>query len=196
MGFGVLPSAAGLLVGLMWWDARARRGVVSVFLWVACGCSTLPVRATSAPEPVDPWAHLPGYALIWPAAGRLAADFGPRGEGHHDGIDIRGPEGLPIRAVLDGAVAFSGALRGYGKVVILRHSNALTTIYAHNQTNLVPAGVQVRRGTVIALLGRTGRAAEPNLHFEVRRHNEARDPLRYLPRRVGMRNGSTARSGS
>jgi murein DD-endopeptidase MepM/ murein hydrolase activator NlpD len=146
--------------------------------------------------PVDRWGHLPGYALIWPAAGSLVADFGPRGEGHHDGIDIQGREGLPIRAVLDGMVVFSGALRGYGKVVILRHHNALTTIYAHNQSNLVPTGVRVRRGAVIALLGRTGRAAEPNLHFEVRRRNVARDPLRYLPRRVGMRGGTRQHSGS
>ncbi|MFP6663938.1 MAG: M23 family metallopeptidase [Deltaproteobacteria bacterium] len=181
---------------MMWWKTRARRGVALVILWVACGCAAVPVRSAPAPAAADPWAHLPRHALIWPAIGRLAADFGPRGQGHHDGIDIRGPEGLPIRAVLDGEVTFSGALRGYGKVVILRHHNKLTTVYAHNQNNLVSTGARVRRGAVIALLGRTGRAAEPNLHFEVRRRNQARDPLRYLPRRVGMRDGTRQRSGS
>lgn len=174
----------------MWW---LRRGfgrwalLVLAAAWAgACAPSTVSSPGNNASRVAkDPWAHLPSYAFIWPADGVVVSPFGRRDEGQHDGIDIRASEGRPIRAVLDGEVVYSGALPGYGKVVILRHRNSLSTVYAHNQSNLVPVGRLVRRGEVIARLGRTGRADEPNLHFEVRRRNEARDPLQYLPRRVG-----------
>lgn len=168
--------------------------VAALWAFLCVSCATVPVeRAGKGGVPVR--AELPDYALIWPVPGFVAAGFGPRHGGHHDGIDIRGEEGLPIVAALDGEVLFSGALRGYGNVVILGHRNALTTVYAHNQRNLVVTGTRVRRGSVIALLGRTGRAAEPNLHFEVRRKKEVRDPLLYLPRGVGALDRSPVLQG-
>ncbi|MEW6269617.1 MAG: M23 family metallopeptidase [Thermodesulfobacteriota bacterium] len=125
-----------------------------------------------------------GRTFVWPASGTISSSFGPRRNAHHDGIDIAAPEGTPIRAALDGVVVYVGSLRGYGKVVILSHEGGLTTVYAHNSKNLVKQGARVRRGGVIASVGRTGRTTGPNLHFEVRKDNRARDPLAYLPRKA------------
>lgn len=122
-------------------------------------------------------------AFTWPAEGTLSSSFGPRGRTNHDGIDIAAPEGTPVRAAADGTVLFSGALRGYGKTVIVEHRASLTTVYAHNRENLVAAGAKVRRGDVIATVGQTGKTTGPNLHFEVRRDKVARDPLAFLPAR-------------
>lgn len=134
------------------------------------------------------------HALLWPARGAVSSGFGPRGNAHHDGIDIAAPEGTPVRAALDGVVIFEGSLRGYGKVVILSHPGGLTTVYAHNSRNRVKQGARVRRGTVIASLGRTGRTTGPNLHFEVRHNNVARDPIAYLPKRE--RSSQVAQQGT
>src|SRR5262245_29646184 len=87
-----------------------------------------------------------GGGWLWPAAGAVSSSFGPRGNAHHDGIDIAAPEGTPIRAALDGTAVYVGSLRGYGKVVILSHEDGLTTVYAHNSKNLVASGARVRRG--------------------------------------------------
>ena len=120
----------------------------------------------------------------WPIAGRLTSRYGPRGGSFHDGIDIAAPKGTAISAVADGEVIFSNALHGYGNIVILRHRNGLVTVYAHNHRNLVTEGEWVRRGQVVAEVGQTGRASGPHLHFEVRKDNQARNPLRHLPDEV------------
>lgn len=120
----------------------------------------------------------------WPVAGRLTSRFGPRGGSSHDGIDISAPKGTAISAVADGEVIFSSALHGYGNIVLIRHRNGLVTVYAHNHRNLVKEGEWVRRGKVIAEVGQTGRASGPHLHFEVRKDNQARNPLRHLPDEV------------
>jgi murein DD-endopeptidase MepM/ murein hydrolase activator NlpD len=119
--------------------------------------------------------------LSWPVAGKITSKFGPRRGSFHDGLDISAPLGTPILAAASGEVIYSGALRGYGNLVILRHRGGYVTIYAHNQKNLVREGKAVRRGQVIARVGQTGRASGPHLHFEVRKDNLARNPLRYLP---------------
>ena len=119
--------------------------------------------------------------LLWPVEGQITSKFGPRGNSSHDGLDIAAPSGTPILAAASGEVIHSGALRGYGNLVILRHRDGLVTVYAHNQKNLVREGEFVRRGQAIARVGQTGRASGPHLHFEVRKDNLARNPLRYLP---------------
>jgi len=167
-------------------------GAVSM-VWLS-GC--VPEQTGAVTRRPPPEFSLPGYAMIWPSQGPVAARFGPRGADHHAGIDILGEEGHPIRAALDGEVLFVGSLPGYGNVIILQHPNALTTVYAHNQKNQVKEGARVRRGDVIALLGRTGRAVAPNLHFEVRRRNQARDPMQYLPRAMAESAGLDTQSGS
>lgn len=134
---------------------------------------------SSGPEPYIPADKRP---FSWPMRdGYVSSLFGPRGDSHHDGIDIAAEKGTPVYAAADGVVLFSGQLRGYGRVLIVRHDRGFATVYAHNQQHLVEEGRRVRRGQKIATVGDSGRTTAPNLHFEVRRENVARDPLAYLP---------------
>lgn len=119
--------------------------------------------------------------LSWPAAGVVASVFGKRNGAHHDGIDIRARRNSPVFAAAEGDVLYSGnEIKGYGNLVIIRHKNDMLTIYAHNERNLVKEGEKVKRGEPIALLGQSGSAPAPQLHFEVRQGDEPRDPLTYL----------------
>ncbi len=120
--------------------------------------------------------------FTWPVKGVLTSGFGPRNGSFHDGIDIAAPVGTLVRAAGTGRVMFSDVLRGYGKVVILKHSKGFTTVYAHHRRNLVKAGQRVLQGDIVGEVGQTGRVTGPNLHFEVRMGKSARDPMRYLPR--------------
>jgi len=120
--------------------------------------------------------------LQWPVSrGALSSKFGHRGGRPHEGIDIAAPAGTAILAAEDGKVIYAGAgVRGYGKMVIVRHRGELVTVYAHNRRNLVQMGTLVQRGQVIAEVGRTGRTSGNHLHFEVRTGEKPRDPLRYV----------------
>ena len=122
-----------------------------------------------------------GGRFTWPSHGRLSSRFGPRKGRFHDGIDIAAPVNTPVLAAAAGEVIFSGTLGGYGKTVILRHSNGYTTVYAHHRVNLVKEGQFVRHGQRIAKVGQTGRTTGPHLHFEVRKNNRAQNPLHHLP---------------
>jgi murein DD-endopeptidase MepM/ murein hydrolase activator NlpD len=118
----------------------------------------------------------------WPVdGGTLTSHFGPRGETFHDGIDISAPDGTPVYAARSGEVVYSEKLRGYGNVIILHHGEGYASVYAHNSAHLVGVGTRVQRGQMIARIGETGRTSGPNLHFEVRKDNVARNPLYYLP---------------
>jgi murein DD-endopeptidase MepM/ murein hydrolase activator NlpD len=120
--------------------------------------------------------------LRWPiVAGTVTSLFGTRNGTHHDGIDISAPSGAPVRAAADGEVAYSGALPGYGNMIIVRHARGYVTVYAHNDQHHAAEGARVRGGQLIATVGRSGRATGPNLHFEVRKDNVAYDPLQFLP---------------
>jgi murein DD-endopeptidase MepM/ murein hydrolase activator NlpD len=120
--------------------------------------------------------------FMWPlASGTLTSTFGPRGNSFHDGIDIGAPVGTPVHASREGIVIYSDTLRGYGNVVIVQHGGGYATVYAHNEQNLVRAGDRVRQGQQLARLGRSGRTSGPNLHFEVRKDNVARNPIYFLP---------------
>jgi murein DD-endopeptidase MepM/ murein hydrolase activator NlpD len=99
----------------------------------------------------------------------------------HQGVDISCPLGTSIKASSPGVVIYSGnTIKGYGNMVILRHSEEFVTVYAHNQVNLVEEGMSVERGQMIGKVGQTGRATGPHLHFEIRINNKAVDPLIYL----------------
>jgi len=120
--------------------------------------------------------------LRWPVvAGTVISGFGPHGDGFHDGIDIATEMSAPVRAAADGEVIFRDRLPGYGNVVILRHAGGYVTVYAHNERNHVKKRQKVRRGQLIATVGRSGRTDRPNLHFEVRLDQVARNPLYFLP---------------
>ena len=121
--------------------------------------------------------------LIWPVRGQVTSRFGNRNGRHHDGIDISDREGAPIIAAADGKVMFSGwGPTGYGLMLIIRHKNNLTTVYAHNLHIHVHKNQVVRQGQRIASVGSTGRSTGPHLHFEVRNDTHPRNPLNYLPK--------------
>ena len=120
--------------------------------------------------------------LMWPVRGGvLTSHFGTRNGRNHHGIDIGARRGTPIRAARGGTVKFSGwGPTGYGLMIIIKHPGNLTTVYAHNSRNLVKKGSKVKRGQMIARVGKTGRATGPHVHFEVRNDTHAKNPLLYL----------------
>lgn len=121
--------------------------------------------------------------LSWPVPGAdLNSSFGWRWFNFHEGIDIAAPEGTPIIAAQSGTVVYSGnGIRGYGNIVIIR-SEGLLTVYAHCYRIYASRGDSVTRGERIALVGQTGHATGPHLHFETRikdseGKNAAVDPM-------------------
>ncbi|MCD6450831.1 MAG: peptidoglycan DD-metalloendopeptidase family protein [Acidobacteria bacterium] len=124
------------------------------------------------------------FFLSWPLFGEVTSLFGPRGNGFHTGIDIAAKPGTPIRAAADGVVIYAGQrFHGYGKMVMIEHPGGITTIYAHNKENLVRKGDRVRRGEIIALVGSSGNATGPHLHFEVRKGNTPINPILLLTKK-------------
>ncbi|MBN1656243.1 MAG: M23 family metallopeptidase [Deltaproteobacteria bacterium] len=128
--------------------------------------------------------------LLWPVVGgKWGRGFGYtrkyRKQLRHNGVDIGAPQGNPVRAAADGIVAYSdNGLRGLGNVVLVIHRNGWSTLYAHNLRNTVQAGWLVKRGERIALVGSTGIARGPHLHFEFRSNGRLADPARFF---VGYR---------
>jgi len=118
---------------------------------------------------------------MWPVDGKCIGFFEEEERKRHQGIDVSSPSGTPIRAAAPGWVIYSGnTIRGYGNLILLRHSEDLVTVYAHNQANLAEEGVWVEKGQIIGKVGQTGRASGPHLHFEIRRNNKPVDPLLFL----------------
>jgi lipoprotein NlpD len=125
--------------------------------------------------------------FAWPVDGAVSSDFGARGASQHDGIDISTPPGAVVHAARAGRVLYSDSLRGYGNLIIVSHDGGYATVYAHNRENRARVGDVVRQGDAIAVVGETGTTAGPNLHFEIRKDNVARNPLFYLPARADVR---------
>ena len=127
----------------------------------------------------------PAPALRWPLTTihvLIGSPFGARWGKPHEGIDLPAPVGTPVFAAADGRVVYAGAaIRGYGNLIVLKHAGDLLTAYAHNSVLLVSQGQSVRAGDRIALVGQSGHATGPHLHFEVRSGQIPRDPMSYLP---------------
>jgi len=119
-------------------------------------------------------------------SGWLSSYFGKRTDpftgkpANHTGIDFAGKHGDEIVAVADGVVTWSGDRYGYGVMVEITHGNGYATRYAHNSENLVVVGEEVKKGQVVALMGKTGRATGPNLHFEVLRNGSRVNPVSFI----------------
>jgi murein DD-endopeptidase MepM/ murein hydrolase activator NlpD len=147
-----------------------RRGLLAAVLLAVAAC-----------EVVGRPGHERGF--IWPVAGEIASGFGPKANGRfNDGVNIGAPEGTPVKATADGIVTYAGnELRGYGNLILIRHEGGWVSAYGHNERTLVVTGERVRKGQVIARVGRTGGVACPQLHFELRRGTTAVDPLTVLP---------------
>jgi murein DD-endopeptidase MepM/ murein hydrolase activator NlpD len=134
----------------------------------------------TAVKTAEPAGGLPSFR--WPVRGRVIAGFGPSPNGlQNDGINVAVPEGTPVKAAEDGVVAYAGnELKGYGNLVLVRHSNGYVTAYAHASDILVKRGESVKRGQVIAHSGETGNVTSPQLHFEIRKGSTPVDPSQYL----------------
>jgi lipoprotein NlpD len=116
----------------------------------------------------------------WPSNGKLLAGFS---EPANKGIDLAGRIGDPVLAAAAGKVVYSGqGLRGYGKLVIIKHNKTFLSAYAHNSNILVKEGQSVTRGQRIAEIGNTD-SDSPKLHFEIRRFGKPTDPIKFLPAR-------------
>ena len=143
------------------------------------------VAPTPAPAPVPtpipaPPASAGGVAWLWPAEGTVLGRFGAAGG---KGIDIAGERNAPVVAIAPGKVVYSGSgLRGYGRLLIVKHADEYLSAYAHNESILVKEGDTVAAGQKIALMGDSD-ADRVKLHFEIRRYGKPLDPLNYLPER-------------
>lgn len=120
-------------------------------------------------------------SFIWPVRGTIVEKFGVRNKGSlSKGIKIRARKSSPVKASKSGMVTFSGDVKGYGKVVIVDHSNGYQSVYAHNDEIFVKKNDSVKQNSVIAKVGSTGRVNQSCLHFEIRKNHKPLDPLKYL----------------
>jgi murein DD-endopeptidase MepM/ murein hydrolase activator NlpD len=128
----------------------------------------------------EPAGAMPSFR--WPVHGRVISQFGAKTNGQsNDGINVAVPEGTPVKATEDGVVAYAGnELKGYGNLVLVRHSNGYVSAYAHASEILVKRGDTIKRGQTIARAGQTGNVTSPQLHFEIRKGSTPVDPTQYL----------------
>ena len=143
---------------------------------VAVATGVVTPEQVSAPPPRS------GGRFLWPLEGEMIARYGPQGDGrHNDGINIAAERGTEVRAAENGVVAYAGnELRGFGNLLLIKHSDEWITAYAHNDRLLVSAGDTVSRGQVISQVGSSGSVGQPQLHFEIRKGTRAIDPLPLL----------------
>lgn len=119
-------------------------------------------------------------------SGWMSSYFGRRTDpftgkpGSHKGVDFAGKAGSEVVAVADGVVTWASDRYGYGELVEINHGNGYATRYAHNSENLVAVGDEVRKGQTVALMGETGRATGPNLHFEVLHKGRQVNPVNFI----------------
>lgn len=140
-----------------------------------------------APSPLPaPLADTPPPKFAWPVSGKVRRSFrtAEAKDGAHEGIDILAPLGTAVRASTAGKVIFAGqGPDAYGLTVIIFHGGRWTTTYSFLQKVTVKEGDEVKAGERVGLVGQSGLAEEPQLHFEVRRNRVPLDPAKYLPRR-------------
>jgi murein DD-endopeptidase MepM/ murein hydrolase activator NlpD len=138
------------------------------------------IAAENPMKAADATGALPTFR--WPVRGKVITSYGAKTNGKaNDGINLAVPEGTPVKAAEDGVVAYSGnELKGYGNLVLVRHSNGYVTAYAHASELLVKRGDTIKRGQIIAKSGQSGEVGSPQLHFEIRKGSSPVDPLQFL----------------
>ena len=141
------------------------------------------VAAAPAAAAAAPAASAPGdekISWMWPSEGKVIGTFD---EGKNKGVDIAGKAGQQVVAAGAGKVMYAGSgIRGYGNLVIVKHSNSLLSAYAHNRSILVKEGQNVNKGQAIAEMGDSD-ADRVKLHFEIRQQGKPVDPSKFLPNR-------------
>ncbi|NMG45196.1 peptidoglycan DD-metalloendopeptidase family protein [Aromatoleum toluvorans] len=181
----VKPSGDAATAGGLKQEPRGGKQPYSDEAWALLSPrgATAPGSAAAVPAPAtapEPDKAPGNTAWLWPASGQVIGTFD---EGTNKGVDIAGKLGDPVIASAGGKVVYSGSgLRGYGKLVIIKHDANYLTAYAHNQQLLVKEGDSVSKGQKIAELGSTD-ADRPKVHFEIRKQGRPVDPLKYLPAR-------------
>jgi len=137
-----------------------------------------PPKAAAIPKPPP----RQGRGLDWPVRGKVVVPFGSVAKGmRNDGINISAKLGTSVRAAEAGVVAYAGnELKGFGNMLLLKHSGGLITTYAHADEIKVQRGATVKRGQIIASVGQSGSVTSPQLHFEVRQGSKAVDPMKFL----------------
>ena len=128
-----------------------------------------------------------GISFSWPVKSvRITSYYGERWDpmngriGFHRGIDFGGTIGVPVFAAASGKVLWSGRVKEYGNLVIINHSYAVSSRYAHLNNFVVKSGDYVKKGELIGFIGATGRTTGPHLHFEIRINGETVNPLKIL----------------
>jgi murein DD-endopeptidase MepM/ murein hydrolase activator NlpD len=139
-----------------------------------------PAAQDNSAKAAEPTGSMPSFR--WPVHGRIISAFGSKPNGaQNDGINVAVPEGTPVKAAEDGVVAYAGnELKGYGNLVLVRHSNGYVSAYANASELLVKRGDTVKRGQTIARAGQTGNVSSPQLHFEIRKGSTPVDPAKFL----------------
>jgi murein DD-endopeptidase MepM/ murein hydrolase activator NlpD len=144
------------------------------------------VQGVSPNDPISPAGlrKIRGLSLRWPLDNvEITSPFGQRKHEFHEGVDLRAPRGTTVYAAHAGQVLYAGdRISGYGRMVVIRHSSGIATVYAHNSKLLVRKGQWVSQGTRIAVSGNTGHSTGPHLHFEIRSGVAAINPLEVLPK--------------
>lgn len=139
-----------------------------------------PAEPAASAKPAETTSALPSFR--WPVRGKVITGYGAKTNGKsNDGINVAVPEGTPVKAAEDGVVAYSGSeLKGYGNLILVRHSNGYVTAYAHASELLVKRGDTIKRGQIIAKSGQSGEVGSPQLHFEIRKGSSPVDPQQFL----------------
>ncbi len=139
--------------------------------------------ASAAPPAAEPTPIATRPRFEWPVRGKVVAGYGPRSDGQkNDGIEIQADKGTTVKAADGGTVVYAGSeVRGMGNLLLISHPGGYITAYGYNDSLLVRKGDVVKKGQPIAKVGTSGAAADPRLHFEVRRGNKTVDPMSVLP---------------
>ena len=171
------------------------RGVLRVIFVIGCmglnlACST----SRFLPSPVsnsrsgflDDSATGIVSQFTWPLKEvKVTSPFGQRGKEYHEGVDLRAPLGTPVFAAQSGKILYAGAkIRGYGQMIVIRHSKKVVSLYAHNSKLLVRKGQWVHQGQLISQSGNTGHSQGAHLHFEIRNGLTALNPLKCVHQKI------------
>lgn len=184
-----VPAAASSNSSLLKQEPKGGKQAYSDTAWAQAQRTETPPQTVAA-KPVETTAapaEKPAAASsdevtdwVWPTAGKVGTPFV---EGSSKGIEISAKQGQPVLAASGGTVTLvSNAVRGYGNLVVIKHSQTLLSVYAHNSKVLVEEKQTVTKGQKIAEVGATDTDA-PKLHFEIRRMGKPVDPLKFLPPR-------------